>query len=129
MTESTSFVTLINQLKGARVLCVGDVMLDRFTYGEVTRISAEAPIPVCRVVNETIMLGGAGNVVRNLDALGAVTEFVTVVGADEAGRQVDDFLRTLSAVNACLLTDAARQTNTLAASSSTALWATISATA
>lgn len=110
MTGSASLVALINQLVGARVLCVGDVMLDRFTYGEVTRISAEAPIPVCRVVNETIMLGGAGNVVRNLDALGAVTEFVTVVGADEAGRQVDDFLRTLSAVNACLLTDAARQT-------------------
>ena len=110
MTGSTSLVALINQLAGARVLCVGDVMLDRFTYGEVTRISAEAPIPVCRVVNETIMLGGAGNVVRNLDALGAVTEFVTVVGVDEAGRQVDDFLRTLSAVNACLLTDAARQT-------------------
>jgi len=110
MTGSASLVALINQLAGARVLCVGDVMLDRFTYGEVTRISAEAPIPVCRVVNETIMLGGAGNVVRNLDALGAVTEFVTVVGADEAGRQVDDFLRTLSAVNACLLTDAARQT-------------------
>ena len=110
MTGSASLIALINQLAGARVLCVGDVMVDRFTYGEVTRISAEAPIPVCRVVNETFMLGGAGNVVRNLDALGAVTEFVTVVGADEAGRQIDDFLRTLSAVNAFLLTDAARQT-------------------
>lgn len=110
MTGATSLVALINQLKGARVLCVGDVMLDRFTYGEVTRISAEAPIPVCRVINETIMLGGAGNVVRNLDALGAATDFVTVVGADDAGRQVDDFLRTLSAVNASLLTDASRQT-------------------
>ncbi len=110
MTESASLATLINQLKDARVLCVGGVMLDRFTYGEVTRISAEAPIPVCRVVNETIMLGGAGNVVRNLDALGAATDFVTVVGADEAGRQVDDFLQTLSAVNACLLTDVSRQT-------------------
>jgi D-beta-D-heptose 7-phosphate kinase/D-beta-D-heptose 1-phosphate adenosyltransferase len=110
MTEVTSLVTLINQLTGGRVLCVGDVMLDRFTYGEVTRISAEAPIPVCRVVNETIMLGGAGNVVRNLDALGVDTDFVTVVGADEAGRQVDDFLQTLSAVDACLLTDPSRQT-------------------
>jgi D-beta-D-heptose 7-phosphate kinase/D-beta-D-heptose 1-phosphate adenosyltransferase len=110
MTESVSLVPLINQLKGGRVLCVGDVMLDRFTYGDVTRISAEAPIPVCRVVNETIMLGGAGNVARNLDALGSATDFVTVVGADDAGRQVDDFLRTMSAVNTCLLTDASRQT-------------------
>jgi len=110
MTDPTSLVPLINQLRNGRVLCVGDVMLDRFTYGEVTRISAEAPIPVCRVVNETIMLGGAGNVVRNLDALGTETEFVTVVGADEAGRQVDEFLQALSAVKATLLTDGSRQT-------------------
>ncbi|MDA1325533.1 MAG: D-glycero-beta-D-manno-heptose-7-phosphate kinase [Proteobacteria bacterium] len=110
MTMSASLATLINQLKDGRVLCVGDVMLDRFTYGEVTRISAEAPIPVCRVANETIMLGGAGNVVRNLAALGAAIEFVTVVGADEAGDQVNDFLQTLSAVKSCLLIDASRQT-------------------
>jgi len=110
MTGTTSLLALIDRLKEARVLCIGDVMLDRFTYGEVARISAEAPIPVCRVVSEAVMLGGAGNVVRNLDALGAKTEFVTVVGDDEAGRQVDEFLRTLSAVNPCLLTDATRQT-------------------
>lgn len=110
MTESMSLASLIDRLKDGHVLCVGDVMLDRFTYGEVTRISAEAPIPVCRVLNETIMLGGAGNVVRNLDALGARTEFVTVVGADEAGRQVDEFLQTLPAVTATLLTDGNRQT-------------------
>ena len=110
MTESQSLATLIDRLKDGRVLCVGDVMLDRFTYGEVTRISAEAPIPVCRVVNETVMLGGAGNVVRNLDALGAATDFVSVIGADDAGRQVGEFLQTLSAVSAALLTDASRQT-------------------
>jgi D-beta-D-heptose 7-phosphate kinase/D-beta-D-heptose 1-phosphate adenosyltransferase len=110
MTETVSLADLINRLKDGRVLCVGDVMLDRFTYGQVTRISAEAPIPVCRVVNETIMLGGAGNVVRNLDALGTATEFVTVVGADEAGGQVNDFLATLPTVKSCLLTDGSRQT-------------------
>jgi D-beta-D-heptose 7-phosphate kinase/D-beta-D-heptose 1-phosphate adenosyltransferase len=110
MTETASLVSLINRLKDGRVLCVGDVMLDRFTYGQVTRISAEAPIPVCRVVNETVMLGGAGNVVRNLDALGAATNFVSVIGADEAGNQVGDFLKTLSAVKADLLTDGSRQT-------------------
>ena len=56
----------IAELKQAKVVCVGDVMLDRFVYGDVTRVSPEAPIPVCRVKNETAMLGGAGNVVRNL---------------------------------------------------------------
>ena len=110
MTETASLASLIDRLKEGRVLCVGDVMLDRFTYGEVTRISAEAPIPVCRVVNETIMLGGAGNVVRNLDALGAASEFVTVIGEDEAGGQVEEFLQTLSSVNSGLLTDGTRQT-------------------
>ena len=90
MTGTASLASLIDRLKEGRVLCVGDVMLDRFTYGEVTRISAEAPIPVCRVVNEFIMLGGAGNVVRNLDALGAASEFVTVIGADDAGGQVEE---------------------------------------
>ena len=65
------------------VVCVGDVMLDRFVYGHVTRVSPEAPIPVCRVQNETAMLGGAGNVVRNLVALGAGVDFVNVVGDDD----------------------------------------------
>jgi len=110
MTGTTSLASLIDRLKEGRVLCVGDVMLDRFTYGEVTRISAEAPIPVCRVVNESIMLGGAGNVVRNLDALGAASEFVTVIGADDAGGQVEEILQTLSSVNSGLSTDGTRQT-------------------
>ena len=57
----------ISALQSARVVCVGDVMLDRFVYGDVDRVSPEAPIPVCRVTNETAMLGGAGNVVRNLE--------------------------------------------------------------
>lgn len=110
MTAPVMLSTLINRLKDGRVLCVGDVMLDRFTYGEVTRISAEAPIPVCRVVNETVMLGGAGNVARNLDALGAATDFVTVIGADDAGGHVSNFVRTLPGVTASLLVDASRQT-------------------
>ena len=62
---------LVPALAGARVVCVGDVMLDRFVYGDVSRISPEAPIPICRIRDETAMLGGAGNVVRNLVALGA----------------------------------------------------------
>ena len=72
----------VSLLTSARVVCVGDVMLDRFVYGHVTRVSPEAPIPVCRVQNETAMLGGAGNVVRNLVALGAG------VGSALAGSQV-----------------------------------------
>jgi D-glycero-beta-D-manno-heptose-7-phosphate kinase len=74
----------------ARVLVVGDVMLDRYWYGEVSRISPEAPVPVV-LVNETkeeLRLGGAGNVARNCKALGAEVRLLSVIGKDEAGRQI-----------------------------------------
>jgi D-beta-D-heptose 7-phosphate kinase/D-beta-D-heptose 1-phosphate adenosyltransferase len=79
---------LVDRLAGARVLCVGDVMLDHYVYGEVERVSPEAPIPVLAVERETRTLGGAGNVLRNLDALGAAACFVSVVGDDPAGIEV-----------------------------------------
>ncbi|MBM3487935.1 MAG: D-glycero-beta-D-manno-heptose-7-phosphate kinase [Alphaproteobacteria bacterium] len=85
-------------------------MLDRFVYGEVTRISPEAPIPVVKVARERAMLGGAGNVVRNLAALGAETAFVSVVGDDEAGRAIADALAALAGTTAHLVTAPGRPT-------------------
>src|SRR5690606_18819062 len=79
-------------IAGVRVACVGDVMLDRFVYGEVTRTSPEAPIPVLARGRETAMLGGAGNVARNVAALGGLAALAGVLGkdadADEALRMV-----------------------------------------
>ncbi|MBK1670867.1 bifunctional heptose 7-phosphate kinase/heptose 1-phosphate adenyltransferase [Rhodovibrio sodomensis] len=75
-------------LAGARVAVVGDVMLDRFVTGTVERVSPEAPIPVLKVGRSTAMLGGAGNVLRNLAALGAQPRLVAAVGDDEPGDQV-----------------------------------------
>ncbi len=74
----------------ARVLVVGDVMLDRYWYGEVSRISPEAPVPIVLVneQKEELRLGGAGNVARNCKALGAAVRLLSVVGRDEAGRQI-----------------------------------------
>ena len=71
MTVNADLVELVPRLNAARVLCVGDVMLDRFVYGHVDRISPEAPIPVLSVEREIAMLGGAGNVLRNLVGLQA----------------------------------------------------------
>ncbi len=88
MTDGNELVKDVQKLAGARVLAVGDVMLDRFVYGSVERISPEGPIPVLRVEREAAMLGGAGNVVRNLAALGARCQFLAVVGDDEAGDEV-----------------------------------------
>jgi D-beta-D-heptose 7-phosphate kinase/D-beta-D-heptose 1-phosphate adenosyltransferase len=68
------------------VLCIGDLMLDDFVYGDVRRISPEAPAPVIAVTREDLILGGAGNVARNIASLGARCLFVGVIGRDAAGR-------------------------------------------
>ena len=71
-----------------KVLVVGDVMLDRYWFGEVDRISPEAPVPVVRVGRREDRLGGAANVARNVRALGAQVTLVGVIGRDEPGREV-----------------------------------------
>ncbi len=88
MIERANLVPMVGGLKKARVLCIGDVMLDHFKYGSIDRISPEAPIPVLNVERQDTMLGGAGNVVRNLVALGAGARFVTIVGKDGDGRDI-----------------------------------------
>lgn len=85
--EFTALQDLIGRLEGVRVICVGDVMVDRFVYGEVTRVSAEAPIPVLARQRELIMLGAAGNVARNVAALGGQAVLVGVIGADAEGHE------------------------------------------
>src|SRR5262245_66268108 len=75
-----------------RVLVVGDVMLDQFIWGNVARISPEAPVPVVDFVRESFMPGGAANVARNLSALRVQTELFGVVGRDDAGRRLQDLL-------------------------------------
>ena len=101
---------LLERIGSARVLCIGDVMLDRFVYGAVERISPEAPIPVLRVGREAAMPGGAGNVVRNLVALGAHAGFVAPIGADAAGAELRAMLAQMRGVDATLIDDGARQT-------------------
>jgi D-beta-D-heptose 7-phosphate kinase/D-beta-D-heptose 1-phosphate adenosyltransferase len=110
VTRPSDLAAAAERLAGARVLCVGDVMLDRFVYGHVDRISPEAPIPVLRIDREQAMLGGAGNVVRNLVGLGAAVEFVSVVGRDPAGHEVMRLVGALDRVEPHLLVDASRPT-------------------
>ena len=80
-------------LGSARLLVAGDVMLDRYWFGDVSRISPEAPVPVVRVERNEERLGGAANVARNAAALGAKTGVLGVVGQDEAGATVERMLR------------------------------------
>ena len=110
MTEISVLVERVEKLKGTAVLCVGDAMLDRFVYGVVDRISPEAPIPVVRVEREESMLGGAGNVVRNLVAAGAQPTFVSVVGDDAAGRDVTRLIGEHGEIDPCIIVEPGRQT-------------------
>ncbi|MDY0976450.1 D-glycero-beta-D-manno-heptose-7-phosphate kinase [Massilia sp. CFBP9012] len=81
------------QLSSVRLLVVGDVMLDRYWFGDVARISPEAPVPVVRIQKREERLGGAANVARNAAALGAHTGLLGVAGADEAGDQMEQLLQ------------------------------------
>ena len=110
MTVYAELAALVPKLKGARVVCVGDLMLDRFVYGTAERISPEAPIPVVRIEREESMLGGAGNVVRNIVGLGGAVEFVSVVGQDQAGREVLELVSALDGVEPHLLVERNRVT-------------------
>lgn len=80
------------KISASRVLVVGDVMLDRYWFGAVDRISPEAPVPVVRVVREEDRLGGAANVAVNVQALGARATLLTVVGEDDAARSLERML-------------------------------------
>ncbi len=88
----------------AKILVVGDIMLDRYWFGEVDRISPEAPVPVVKVARREDRLGGAANVARNIVALGAQASLVGVVGADEAGATVSR-LASEAGIHAGLVAD------------------------
>ena len=83
---------IVSAWSKARILIVGDVMLDRYWFGEVNRISPEAPVPVVRVERKEERLGGAANVARNTASLGAQTALLGVTGDDEPARVMDAML-------------------------------------
>jgi rfaE bifunctional protein kinase chain/domain len=92
MSAAQSFAAYRDAVARTRLLVVGDVMLDRYWFGEVERISPEAPVPVVKIARQEARPGGAGNVARNAVALGAQVTLISVVGADEAGRSLEELL-------------------------------------
>jgi D-beta-D-heptose 7-phosphate kinase/D-beta-D-heptose 1-phosphate adenosyltransferase len=104
------FDTLSHAIARQTVLCVGDLMLDEFVYGEVSRISPEAPAPVIAVQRTETNIGGAGNVARNIGALGARCVFVGLIGEDEAGAKLKTALAQESLIESLLVCDTARPT-------------------
>jgi D-beta-D-heptose 7-phosphate kinase/D-beta-D-heptose 1-phosphate adenosyltransferase len=111
MADAASLVDLVRRFDSVRLLCVGDVILDRFVYGEAERLSPEAPVPVLKVTREEVMLGGAGNVARNLAALDAGVTFVSVVGNDDIGREVQKLCGAIRRARADFVIDSSRATS------------------
>ncbi len=110
ITEKIDGDALLNRFRDAAVLVVGDIILDEFIWGKVTRISPEAPVPVVEVLNETLLLGGAANVVNNIRSLGGHVFLSGVVGGDERGRQILSLLEEKGVPTAGVLIDPLRPT-------------------
>jgi D-beta-D-heptose 7-phosphate kinase/D-beta-D-heptose 1-phosphate adenosyltransferase len=104
------FDALSHAIARQTVLCVGDLMLDEFVYGEVSRISPEAPAPVIAVQRSETNVGGAGNVARNVASLGARCIFVGLIGEDEAGAKLKAALTEEKRIESILVHDSARPT-------------------
>ena len=103
---------IISRFTGKTILVVGDVMLDEYIWGEVERISPEAPVPVVRVKNETWVPGGAANVSHNVSSLGGRSVIAGVIGDDSPGRKLSALLRKNGIDDRGLMVDPSRPTVT-----------------
>src|SRR5215813_11137011 len=109
-SETAQLAEAVRALARTSVLVVGDVMLDRYIHGVADRISPEAPVPILNIERELAMPGGAGNVVRNLTALGAAVAFISVVGDDQAGSDLTGLIGGQPNVEPWLLVQGGRTT-------------------
>ena len=102
--------TLIDEFADKRIVVLGDVMLDEFVWGRVRRISPEAPVPVVEVERQTLAIGGAGNVVSNLAALGASPVMLGVVGDDDDAERLRSKFHAIGVETSTLVRDPSRPT-------------------
>lgn len=104
------FPALLKAAQNAKILIVGDIMLDRFIYGGVERISPESPVPILNVKREDMMLGGAGNALANLKSLGAHGVIVSVIGDDTDGQAISALIKDAGGDTRGLIIDKDRPT-------------------
>src|SRR5882672_2135965 len=109
-TDNRKLTRTVTALRGRRIGVAGDFMLDRYVWGSATRLSPEAPVPVVDFVNDSQVLGGAGNVAANLAALGASVLPFGVIGEDEAGRAINSCLEARGISTKGILADRSRIT-------------------
>lgn len=101
---------LLSSVKGKRLAVIGDVMVDRYIWGNVSRVSPEAPVPVVEVESESARLGGAANVANNITSLGAKTLLIGVAGNDENGRVLKNILDSQRTASDGIIIDPSRPT-------------------
>lgn len=105
-----SLISLFDSFRGKRILVVGDLMLDSYIIGNVSRISPEAPVPVLDKTSAEFRLGGAGNVALNLASLGATPIIASVIGKDTSGSKILDILKDSGASCSCIVETSTRKT-------------------
>ena len=103
-------IAILEKFPKIRLLVVGDLMLDRFVWGEVERLSPEAPVPVLRVVSEKDALGGAANVIHNVRSLGGQVTACGIIGKDEAGERIISALKKIGVSTLGVIVDGTFQT-------------------
>ena len=110
MIERARALQLIQSFPEHRLAVLGDLILDRYVWGSSERISPEAPVPVVHVDRESTMLGGAGNVARNLSSLGAQVELLSITGDDAAAAEIERLCEAWKIDTAGVLRDDERPT-------------------
>ena len=112
MRKVSNFEEILGRVSKVKILVVGDIMMDRFIWGNVSRISPEAPVPVVTVEKETFLLGGAANVVNNIHALGGNVTLCGVIGDDEMGQKIIKKLSEMGIGLHGIFVEQGRQTTT-----------------
>lgn len=111
LADPEDLVKYIDAFPGTQVLVIGDIMMDEYIWGDVSRISPEAPVPVVEVRHETKMLGGAANVCHNIVSLGGKCILCGVIGEDATGREIVEKVKTLASVTDGIISEADRPTS------------------
>ena len=110
MINQSTLKNIITSIQSKKVLVVGDIMLDKYVFGCVDRISPEAPIPIVSIENTKLLEGGAGNVIKNLNSLNIKTAFISLIGNDASGKILKARLKKLKNIEYALLQDNNRKT-------------------
>ena len=103
-------INIINDFRKKTILVIGDIMVDKYVYGQTSRISPEAPVPVVKILSEENILGGAANTANNLASLGSEVVLIGVVGQDEEGQEIFTLLKKRNIDYSLILKDSSRPT-------------------